>query len=82
MMSETIPPDIEQTATRFAGEYLAHDISCDRLYRDVVRLLLAERERCAEIVQPFTVKGGPGGAFVRKAAWTVLDAIRNQEQAP
>lgn len=40
-----VPPDIEQIATRFAGKYLAHDISCERLYRDVVALLVAERER-------------------------------------
>jgi hypothetical protein len=78
-MTETaIPEDIREKATRFAGEYLAHDVSCERLYRDVVALLMAERERAAEIVQPFTMKGGPGGAFVRKAAWSALDAIRNQ----
>lgn len=52
-MSETIPADIEQTATRFAGEYLAHDISCERLYRDVAALLVAERERCAKSLQPW-----------------------------
>jgi hypothetical protein len=46
-----IPEDIEQTATRFAGKYLAHDISCERLYRDVVDLLVAERERCANVVE-------------------------------
>ncbi|OBQ68892.1 hypothetical protein EFV37_29080 [Mesorhizobium loti] len=48
---DEIPEDIQQTATRFAGEYLARDISCERLYRDVAALLVAERERCANIVE-------------------------------
>ncbi|MCA0032698.1 hypothetical protein [Mesorhizobium sp. B263B2A] len=47
------PADIEQIATRFAGEYLAHDISCERLYKDVVALLVAERERCEALLQPW-----------------------------
>ena len=50
-MMDEIPEDIQQTATRFAGEYLAHDISCERLYRDVAALLVAERERCARIAE-------------------------------
>jgi hypothetical protein len=46
-----VPEDIREKATRFAGEYLAHDVSCERLYRDVVALLIAERERCATIAE-------------------------------
>jgi hypothetical protein len=46
-----VPEDIREKATRFAGEYLAHDVSCERLYRDVVALLMAERERAARIAE-------------------------------
>jgi len=55
---DEIPEDIQQTATRFAGEYLAHDISCERLYRDVAALLVAERERCAAIVKSWGLANG------------------------
>lgn len=49
--TDNIPSDIEQAATRFAGKYLAHDISCERLYRDAAALVMAERERCALIAE-------------------------------
>lgn len=44
-----IPADIEQAATRIAGEYMGAPISCAKLYKEVALALLAERERCAEI---------------------------------
>jgi hypothetical protein len=37
------PPDIDQVATRIASKYLTLDISCERLYHDVVEALTAER---------------------------------------
>lgn len=38
-----IPPDIDQIATRIAGNYLDAPISCAKLYREVVAALMAER---------------------------------------
>lgn len=40
-----IPADIDQAATRIASKYLTLDISCERLYHDVVWALIAERSK-------------------------------------
>jgi hypothetical protein len=75
-----VPEDIREKATRFAGEYLAHDVSCERLYRDVVALLMAERERCAKIAEGLDRRGRE---WVQDSLWDNIKrdtarAIRNQ----
>ncbi|RTL72369.1 MAG: hypothetical protein EKK41_05100 [Hyphomicrobiales bacterium] len=85
-----IPEDIQQTATRFAGEYLAHDISCARLYRDVAQLLLSERlaqrERDAKVIAGLVdalketleiASRNEAGPYIRRA----LDALAQGEDA-
>jgi hypothetical protein len=67
-----IPSDIEQAATRFAGKYLAHDISCERLYRDVAALVMAERERCAKIAQR---RADLAKTLAPQAVFAMLDAL-------
>jgi hypothetical protein len=75
-----VPEDIREKATRFAGEYLAHDVSCERLYRDVVALLMAERlaqkERDAKVAQTFY--NLTHGQQARVASMKISAAIRNQ----
>ena len=44
-----VPKDVKHAAEKIAGEYLRFDISCQRLYADIVQALMAERARCARI---------------------------------
>jgi hypothetical protein len=48
---ENVPQDIDQVATRIAGEFLAYDVSCNRIYRLVTEALLADRERAATYIE-------------------------------
>lgn len=54
-MSEAIPEDIKQTATRIAGLFLGYNVSCSKIYNEVAAALLSERketiERCAAIAE-------------------------------
>ena len=69
-MSESeIPADVLKAARAICAEFDPSDTA-------ICIAIMRERERCAEIVRPFTMQGGTGGAFVRKAMWSVLDAIR------
>lgn len=84
--------DIRETAKRLAGDvdqWLKAGNSVGNLSEHAVsgladtfeRAILSERERCAEIIQPLTVQGGVGGAYIRRAAWGALDAIRAKVSA-
>lgn len=70
---DEIPEDIMAYAKEFWRQGGAVDASPPLA---IARAILAERERCAEIIRPLTVQGGVGGAYIRRAAWSALDAIR------
>jgi hypothetical protein len=80
MAESEIPADVMETAKAWTAGWQENggysDNHIDAIRITIARCILGERERCAEIVRPFTMQGGTGGAFVRKAMWSVLDAIR------
>ena len=77
---EDILDEAEAITAKLSDIWLWDSLKREEATRIIAQALLSERlaqkERDAEIVQPFTVTGGQGGAFVRKAAWSILDAIR------
>lgn len=50
-MTEDMPEDVRKIGTEIASKYLGFDMSCQGLYRDVARAILAERRRCAQIAE-------------------------------
>lgn len=74
-MREKIPEDVVWTAHRIASL-----VDHTERERAAAKAILAERERCARVIQPFTKQGGQGGVQVRSAAWSMLDAVREVGQ--